>query len=109
MRNHLVVLTALLFCRCAKPPPLSPIPIPQAVESSPWFVDEATERGIDFIWKSGAEGKHHMPEIIGGGVALIDVDGDNDLDLYFVQGGSMFSIGKKQMRINYSSMKMGIL
>ena len=96
MRNHLVVLTALLFCRCAKPPPLSPIPIPQAVESSPWFVDEATERGIDFIWKSGAEGKHHMPEIIGGGVALIDVDGDNDLDLYFVQGGSMFSIGKEQ-------------
>lgn len=28
-----------------------------------------------------------LPEITGGGAALVDVDGDGDLDAYFVQGG----------------------
>ncbi|MDP6693041.1 MAG: CRTAC1 family protein, partial [Phycisphaerales bacterium] len=86
----------LLLCGCEKPPPPPPISIPQAVKSEPWFVNEASERGVDFVWCSGANGKHHMPEIIGGGVAMIDVDGDDDLDLYFVQGGSMFAIGDAQ-------------
>ncbi len=76
------------------PPP--PIAIPDVVDTETWFVDEAVERGVAFQWKSGAEGKYHMPEIIGGGVALIDIDGDDDLDLYFVQGGSMFTIGEHQ-------------
>ncbi|MDP7008642.1 MAG: CRTAC1 family protein [Phycisphaerales bacterium] len=95
MRHGFVVLTALVLANCAEAPPQK-IPIPKAHNSDPWFIEEATERGILFTWESGAEGNHHMPEIIGGGVALIDIDQDEDLDLYFVQGGSMFSIGKQQ-------------
>ena len=30
-----------------------------------------------------------MPEIMGGGVALVDIDNDDDLDAYFVQSGSV--------------------
>ncbi|MBC8203301.1 MAG: CRTAC1 family protein [Planctomycetes bacterium] len=83
---------ACFLCHCAEPPPPPPIAIPDVIASDPWFVDEAKERGVEFSWKSGAKGKHHMPEIIGGGVAMIDIDGDDDLDLYFVQGGSMFAV-----------------
>ena len=55
----------------------------------PWFVEEANSAGIDFVYKSGFESRHLFPEIMGGGVALGDFDGDLDLDIYFVQGGSL--------------------
>lgn len=35
---------------------------------------------------AGVQPDYFLPEIMGGGVALLDHDGDGDLDLYFVQG-----------------------
>jgi hypothetical protein len=61
----------------------------QKVILEPWFVDEAKQRGFDFVWESGAGDFPYNPEIISGGVALLDVDGDEDLDIYMVQGGSV--------------------
>ena len=57
------------------------------VEEEVWFVDEAAERGIRFEHVSGFMDRPYLPEIMGGGVALIDVEGDGDLDIYFVQSG----------------------
>ena len=54
---------------------------------APWFSEEAKERGIDFEHRSGFDGRPMLPEIMGGGVALADLDGDADLDLYLVQSG----------------------
>lgn len=52
-----------------------------------WFTDKAIERGIEFTHESGFKDRPYLPEIMGGGVALVDVEGDGDLDIYFVQSG----------------------
>jgi len=55
----------------------------------PWFSEEAAARGVEHVWRSGHDGSCLLPEIVGGGVALIDVENDGDLDLYLLQGGGV--------------------
>jgi hypothetical protein len=50
-----------------------------------WFANVGSELGIDFVHDPGPPGDYFMPEVIGSGLALIDVDGDGRLDLYFLQ------------------------
>ena len=52
-----------------------------------WFSEEGQSRGLTYSHVSGASGEFHLPEITGGGVALLDVESDGDLDVYFVQSG----------------------
>lgn len=50
------------------------------------FTDITENTRLDFIHEPGLDGTYFMPESIGSGVALFDYDGDQDLDLYLVQG-----------------------
>ena len=45
------------------------------------------ESGVLFRFDIGSRGKHDLPEIMGGGLALFDADGDGRLDIYLCNGG----------------------
>ena len=80
-----IVLAAGAACRgrektvAAAPP--TPVPIPTVR-----FEDHGADIGIGFVHVNGALGKKWMPETMGGGVAVLDFDGDGRPDLLFVSG-----------------------
>ena len=82
---------AIVFCcatACA-PSPNGNASASTPATAPPWFEEVAASRGITFVHRSGHETRHPLPEIMGGGAALFDMDGDRDLDLLLVQSGSI--------------------
>jgi enediyne biosynthesis protein E4 len=51
------------------------------------FRDVGAAVGISFRFETGTRSRHDLPEIMGGGVALFDADGDGLLDIYLCNGG----------------------
>ncbi len=68
------------------PPSSSPAEWDASLGSPPRFVDVTERAKVSFLHVNGLSGKYHYLEIMGGGVALFDYDGDDFLDLYFVNG-----------------------
>jgi enediyne biosynthesis protein E4 len=55
----------------------------------PWFEEIAGRAGIRFEHRSGHRDRFYLPEIMGGGAALFDMDNDGNLDLFLLQSGSL--------------------
>jgi hypothetical protein len=59
---------------------------PAATAAKTPFRELAAETGLVFRHFTGSTGEHELPEIMGAGAALLDYDGDGDLDVFLVQG-----------------------
>jgi hypothetical protein len=83
-------LSACLVAACSSPPNdrgAAPAPAPTAGPA--WFEEVAETRGLDFTHRSGHETRYLLPEIMGGGAALLDMENDGDLDILMVQSGRL--------------------
>ena len=69
---------------------------PPASAATTWFEEDARASGLRFEHQIGAERRFHFPEIMGAGVGLADVDGDDDLDVYLVQSGDLLAPGQNE-------------
>lgn len=58
-------------------------------QDGPYFTEVTDEVGLSFEHDPGMEGNYWAPEVMGSGGAFFDYDGDGDLDIYLIQGGSL--------------------
>jgi tetratricopeptide (TPR) repeat protein len=69
----------------------APVPIGQPKDvaktiNPPAFCNDAARAGLHFRFDNGQSPLRQLPETTSGGVALLDYDGDDWLDVYVVQG-----------------------
>lgn len=71
-----------------KPSPVKPATTkaPPAKAGPVMFTDVTPASGVRFRHVSGAFGKKYLPETMGAGVVVLDVDNDGRQDLYFANG-----------------------
>jgi hypothetical protein len=73
---------------------------PKPEDDGPGYFEDVTgPSGVDFTYRNGQEAGHYaILESLGGGVALIDFDGDGLLDVFLTGGGCFGGADKKNIQ-----------
>ncbi|MBX9628460.1 MAG: CRTAC1 family protein [Gemmataceae bacterium] len=72
---------------------------PEAPPGPPLFEDVTTASGVNFRYRNGEDTADHLSilESLGGGAALVDYDGDGQLDLFLPGGGGFAGQQKRDI------------
>src|SRR5262245_45796916 len=85
----LAAQAALVGCPGATTP--DTVTTPSDPPAPGYFEDMTRASGVNFVYRNGEEANHMaILESLGGGVALLDFDGDGLLDI-FLPGGGYFT------------------
>ncbi len=71
------------------------------------FVENAKDRGIDFVQVNGSKEKEYIVEAKGAGVAAVDVNGDGWEDVYLVNGTSIHGDAPSPAPVNRLYLNQG--
>jgi len=71
------------------------------------FADVSAGAGIRFVHHNGAQGQFLYPELFGGGVAVLDLEGDQWPDLLFVDGRDWAAGGRPARHALYRNNRDG--
>lgn len=86
--DSVLVVAIALLCTKATAGQEGPVP-PRAASVDGGVYDEYVGGTLEFRYENGVSGHYFLPEITCGGAALVDFDGDDDLDIFFAQGGPL--------------------
>src|SRR5437868_5996999 len=102
--SSLLITVLLAGCTQESPPVAGPSPTARAeataVVEPPVFEDITARSNIVFTYRNGEETADHYSilESLGGGVGLIDFDGDGLLDVFLPGGGYFDGPDKKEIK-----------
>jgi hypothetical protein len=88
---------------------LSPLAAGTAEAAAVRFVDRAAEAGLDFVHDNGMRGERQFLEVMGSGAAMLDCDGDGDLDVLLRQAGPADGSGQATDRLFRNDLRNGRL
>ena len=75
--------------------------VPAAPVQEAWLVDVTEASGVTFEHTTGGSGRLYLPEVMGGGLAVFDADGDARPDLYFTNQNSLLpDLGPSPTEVN---------
>src|SRR5437764_5706668 len=89
------------WSRLSPEPETGPAPVPGSGAETPeaLFRDVTAQSGVDSCYRNGQEAnRYSILESLGGGVALLDYDGDGLLDLFVTGGGTFGGPDKTQIQ-----------
>jgi len=81
--RDLLLLSVLVLSGCSNRAGTTPT-APETLSEPPWFEDVTESSGVNFTLDVGPVGTYLMPQTVGSGLAIADLDGDGRPDLLFL-------------------------